>query len=218
MVIIFFCWANYNPIFPYGAANFKLFIIIGVIRLSAFPFILCRWGSNSKYALIGGNRAVSQIISYEVCLIIFLLVPFYVLKTYNISSLALIGSLPLIVWVPLLFIIWIVLCLAERNRTPFDTAEGESEIVSGFNIDYRGGLFALIFIREYGIIIFIRYLTALVFLRPGMLTIKTLIVCFIFIWVRCRFPRLRYDILMITSWKISLPLRLCLLIIAVNAG
>lgn len=210
--IMFFCWGNYFPMFTSRRANLKLFIILAIIRLSAFPFILCRWGSNTKYALIGGNRAVSQVISYEVCLILFLLILFYVLKSYDLHSLREIqSSLPLSIWIPPLFLIWLIVCIAESNRTPFDLAEGESEIVSGFNIDYRGGLFALIFIREYGIIIFLSFLTALLFLGAPILLAKTFIICFLFVWVRCSFPRVRYDTLIITSWKISLPWRLSLL-------
>lgn len=83
--------------------------------------------------------------------------------------------------------------MAESNRTPFDLAEGESEIVSGFNIEYGGGLFALIFIIEYGIIMFLRFITCFIFLGLRAPLLKTFLVCFIFIWVRCCFPRVRYD-------------------------
>lgn len=92
-----------------------------------------------------------------------------------------------------------LLCIAEANRTPFDLAEGESEIVSGFNIEYGGGLFAFIFIREYGIIIFLSFITSLFFLGGQNLIVKTFLVCFIFVWVRCAFPRVRYDVLIISA-------------------
>ena len=107
------------------------------------------------------------------------------------------------------FFLWLLLILSESNRTPFDIAEGEREIVSGFNIEYGGGLFALIFVREYGIIIFLRTITSLFFF--GGLYLGIIIVCFFFIWARCSFPRLRYDQLILIRWKISLPWRLVIL-------
>jgi NADH-ubiquinone oxidoreductase chain 1 len=98
-----------------------------------------------------------------------------------------------------LFLVWALLCIAEANRTPFDLAEGESEIVSGFNIEYGGGLFAFIFIREYGMIMFLRFITALIFIGGRNLLIKTFLICTLFVWVRRSFPRVRYDKLIIIA-------------------
>lgn len=134
------------------------------------------------------------------CLILFLLVTIYIVKAYSARRVKEIQSGA---WVGLLFppllLAWLLLCIAETNRTPFDIAEGESEIVSGFNIEYGGGAFALIFIREYGIIIFLSFITALFFWGGANLGPKTLLVCALFVWVRCSFPRVRYDKLMITT-------------------
>lgn len=94
------------------------------------------------------------------------------------------------------FFMWILMCMAESNRTPFDLAEGESEIVSGFNIEYGGGLFALIFIIEYGMLMFLGFLTSVFFLGSGITVLKTFFCSFLFIWIRCCFPRIRYDKLM----------------------
>jgi NADH-ubiquinone oxidoreductase chain 1 len=143
---------------------------------------------------------VAQIISYEVCLVLFLLVAVYASKTYRLPTIKIIQDN---IWVGLfclpLFLVWMLLCIAEANRTPFDLAEGESEIVSGFNIEYGGGLFAFIFIREYGMIMFLRFITSLFFLGGQNILAKTFLVCFLFVWVRCAFPRVRYDVLIITA-------------------
>jgi len=113
----------------------------------------------------------------------------------------------------LFFVGWFFICLSERNRTPFDFAEGESELVSGFNVDYSGGLFSLIFICEYGMIIFLSFFTVLVFLGGEMFFLKVFLVGFMYVWVRCCFPRYRYDFLMRRAWKLLLPFSLCFLVL-----
>lgn len=131
---------------------------------------------------------------------LYLLVVVYITKSYRFSGLRqnqtgywfILFSAPL-------FLSWVMLCIAEANRTPFDLAEGESEIVSGFNIEYGGGLFAFIFIREYGIIIFLRFITSIFFLGGRNLLVKTFLMCAVFVWVRCSFPRVRYDLLIIIA-------------------
>ena len=162
--------------------SLKVLIILAAIRLTAYGFLLTRWGSNSKYAVIGGHRAVAQIISYEVCLILFILVIIYLSKSYSFRALKnnqtniwfIVLSAPL-------FLTWVLLCIAERNRTPFDLAEGESEIVSGFNIEYGRRLFAIIFIREYGMILILRFLTSFVFIGGRITIIKTFIMATLFV-------------------------------------
>jgi len=168
--------------------------------MSVYGFLLTRWGSNSKYALLGGYRAVAQIISYEVCLVLFLMVILYLVKAYSTTAMkeTQSGGWLIIFFLPLL-LSWLLLCIAETNRTPFDIAEGESEIVSGFNIEYGGGLFALIFIREYGTILFLSFITAMFFIGGTSLALKTLSLCVLFVWVRCSFPRVRYDNLIILA-------------------
>lgn len=212
ILLIFLCWGWYDFLFHVNTSNLKIIIILALIRLTAYGFLLIRWGSNSKYSLLGGHRAVSQIISYEVCLVLFILVCIYISKNYNIETIYTRQSK---IWIGIrclpLLITWLMICIAERNRTPFDLAEGESEIVSGFNIEYGGGMFALIFIREYGIIMFLRFITSLLFLGASLIILKTFLICFLFIWVRSSFPRVRYDKLIIIAWKVSLPYRLCIL-------
>lgn len=211
LLIIILCWVWFNFSFIIIRSNIKTIVFFSIIRLRCYGLILIRWGSNSKYAILGGLRGVSQIISYEVCLFLFVLIVAFFrisIKYYSIEIIQ--QGLWNITTILPVFIIWLTLCMAESNRTPFDIAEGEREIVSGFNIEYGGGLFALIFIREYGIIIFLRFITSLFFLGRRRI-IKIFTICFIFIWTRRSFPRVRYDQLIIFSWKIALPLSLILI-------
>lgn len=210
LILMVICWQWFSYSFDsIRKSRFSLLIIFRVIRISAFIFILTGWGSNTKYSLIGSYRAIAQVISYEVCLILYVLFIIYLRGSFKINQISRIQQNYWMCLINLpLFITWIILCIAESNRTPFDHAERESELVSGFNVEYGGGMFALIFIAEYGIIMFLRFLTTLLFLGGGLILIKTIIVCFIFVWVRCSFPRLRYDKLIISCWKICLPYRL----------
>lgn len=212
LTLIILYWAWYDFSFNCRSRPLKIIVVFAVIRLTSYRFITIRWGSNTKYSLIGGHRVVAQIISYEVCLILFALRVVYLSKRYSLERITKLQQGLWILWTTLpLCVTWFMLCLAETNRTPFDLAEGESEIVSGFNIEYGGGLFALIFIREYGIIIFLRCISCYLFLRTQMTLMKTLALCSLFVWARRCFPRVRYDTLIIIRWKIALPFRLATL-------
>jgi len=147
--------------FIYRVIIFILFSGVGV-----YGVIGVGWSSNSKYALLGAYRSVAQIISYDVSIIFIIIIFFYLNKNYNLNSFYLISSITrlLVFGFWFLFLIWFVVILAELNRAPFDFSEGESELVSGFNVEYGRGKFALIFLAEYGNIIFISYLTVLLFL------------------------------------------------------
>lgn len=215
LIVLVWEWreTKYSIISP----TLKIFIILGIIRLTAYGFILSSWGRNRKYSLIGGFRAVAQVVSYEVCLILFLIIIIFLTGSYKFIIITEIQKrFWFIIFMPPLFITWVILCIAESNRTPFDLAEGESELVSGFNVEYGGGIFALIFIAEYGIIIFIRALTAMFFIGRSLLLVKTILICITFIWVRCAFPRVKYDKLINISWKIALPYRLSLLLLSAS--
>lgn len=193
--------------------NLGLLFFLCVTRIGVYTVIIAGWSSNSRYSLLGGIRAVAQTISYEVRLALIL-----------ISFIILIGGFSLIsfykfqiyIWIiflslPLAFI-WFVSRLAETNRTPFDFAEGESELVSGFNVEYRRGGFALIFLSEYSRILFIRILFRVLFLGRDLISlvfyIKMVFISFAFIWVRGTLPRYRYDKLMYLAWKSFLPVSL----------
>lgn len=204
-------WGFYEYSYSYITGSIKIIVIFSIISLSAYGFLLTRWGSNSKYALLGGYRTVAQIISYEVCLIFLVLIIFYITKSYRVENIALsqrgvwfiLYSLPL-------FITWVIICIAERSRTPFDHAERERELVSGYNVEYGGGFFVLAFVREYGIIIFLRFITSVLFLGINNIILKTFLICIVYVWVRCAFPRVRYDKLIIICWKKLLPYRLAM--------
>jgi len=217
ITLIIICWSIYDYAFLSLSTRIKVVVLFSLIGLASYRILLIRWGSNRKYATLGGHRAIAQVISYEVCIFLFFLAIAYPIKTINTLTIHTIrqGLWVAVFSLPLL-LAWILLCIAESNRTPFDIAEGESEIVSGFNIEYGGGLFALIFIREYGIIIILRFLTASLFLGGrNFLIIKTFLICFIYVWVRVSAPRVRYDKLITTSWKVILPYRLTIILIGI---
>nr|YP_009652407.1 NADH dehydrogenase subunit 1 [Sinella curviseta]QAU56478.1 NADH dehydrogenase subunit 1 [Sinella curviseta] len=171
------------------------------------------WSSNSNYALLGAMRGVAQTISYEVSMALIFLSLIFLAGHYSLSSLVMSQS---VMWFMFMlfpiFLCWVTSCLAETNRTPFDFAEGESELVSGFNIEYGSGGFALLFLAEYGSIIFMSYLIVLLFLGGGMnfilFNILGCFFCYWFIWVRGTLPRFRYDKLMYLAWKSYLPVSL----------
>jgi len=133
-----------------------------IFRFGVYPLLLAGWSSNRKYALLGGLRGVAQTISYEIRLALILLGALIYYRTFRFEKIRFIRSVPLIRYRPLLVILWVISCLAETNRTPFDFSEGESELVSGFNIEYGSGGFALIFIAEYARIYFLRLITVVI--------------------------------------------------------
>nr|YP_009270233.1 NADH dehydrogenase subunit 1 [Polypterus mokelembembe]ADG95257.1 NADH dehydrogenase subunit 1 [Polypterus mokelembembe] len=201
--------------------NLTILFILAVSSLSVYSILGSGWASNSKYALIGALRAVAQTISYEVTLglIIISLIMFtgaFTLTMFNITQEAVWLIMP--AWP--LAAMWFISTLAETNRAPFDLTEGESELVSGFNVEYAGGPFALFFLAEYTNILLMNALSAILFLGPSLsaLTInlnwaiKTMVLASLFLWVRASYPRFRYDQLMHLVWKNFLPLTLALII------
>lgn len=209
MIILWGIYGGYWGVFGriYSIIYFFCFLRLGVY------FLLFRgWGGSRKYSLVGGYRAVSQTVSYEVSIIFFVLVFVYFVGSYDLFFLSLFQFNFWFVFLRLpFFFSWIYVCLAESNRTPFDFSEGESELVSGFNIEYRRGVFSLIFICEYGMIIFIGFLRILIFLGRSRYLIKLGMFCFFYVWVRCTFPRYRYMDLMDVAWGLILPLSLSVL-------
>nr|QNM39053.1 NADH dehydrogenase subunit 1 [Macaca nemestrina] len=210
---------------PNALINFNLGLLftLAMLSLIVHSILWSGWASNSSYALIGALRAVAQTISYEVTLTIILLSVLLTSGSFNLNTLIttqehlwlLLPSWPLAM-------MWFASTLAETNRTPFDLMEGESELVSGFNIEYAAGPFALFFMTEYTNIIMMNALTATIFLgtfypthSPELFTtcftIKTLLLTSLFLWIRATHPRFRYDQLMHLLWKNFLPLTLALL-------
>lgn len=201
--------------------NLGLLFFLCCTSLGVYTVIAAGWASNSNYALLGGLRAVAQTISYEVRLALTLLSFVFLIGGYN---LAIFTPTQESVWFLFLgfplALVWFASSLAETNRTPFDFAEGESELVSGFNVEYRSGGFALIFIAEYASILFMSILFVILFLGGLDLNILFFVklagVSFGFIWVRGTLPRFRYDKLMYLAWKSFLPVALNFLIFFIS--
>ena len=196
----------------YGGLNFiySLVFMFCCLGIGVYVLIARGWGSNSNYAIIGAIRGVSQTISYEVRLVFLLLSVIFLIKGFGLGNLIINQEYIWFMWIILPVCLgWLVTILAETNRTPFDFSEGESELVSGFNIEYGRGGFALLFLAEYGIIIFISYLLTMLFFGGvgGIIltNIKGLLFCFYFLWVRGMLPRFRYDKLIYLVWKRILP-------------
>jgi len=168
--------------------------------LGVYTVLLCGWASNSKYAILGGLRGVAQTISYEVSLALILISFLILNERFNLNDFNLYQNNIYYLFTAFpLAIMWFASSLAETNRTPFDFAEGESELVSGFNVEYRRGGFALIFMAEYASILFIRALFVVLFVgacNGFSFAIKAALVAFAFVWARGTLPRFRYDKLM----------------------
>nr|YP_009235098.1 NADH dehydrogenase subunit 1 [Pseudogastromyzon myersi]QBM11144.1 NADH dehydrogenase subunit 1 [Pseudogastromyzon myersi]BAU45819.1 NADH dehydrogenase subunit 1 [Pseudogastromyzon myersi] len=217
-------WAPMPMPHPVIDLNLGILFILALSSLAVYSILGSGWASNSKYALIGALRAVAQTISYEVSLGLILLsiIIFsggYTLQTFNTTQEAIWLLLP--AWP--LAAMWYISTLAETNRAPFDLTEGESELVSGFNVEYAGGPFALFFLAEYANILLMNTLSAILFLGashvpaiPELTTInlmtKAALLSVVFLWVRASYPRFRYDQLMHLVWKNFLPLTLALVL------
>ena len=200
-----------------------ILLFLCVSSLNVYGTLLAGWASNSKYALLGAIRAIAQTISYEVRLALILLFSLFLTRQFNIF---LISSFFGFVWPAIIILpvalIWFVSCIAETNRAPFDFAEGESELVSGFNVEYSAGGFALIFIAEYANILVISILSSVLFFGGSralfweidiIIVFKTFLFSFLFIWFRATLPRFRYDLLIQLAWKAFLPCALRSLIL-----
>nr|AAF75585.1 NADH dehydrogenase subunit 1 [Meganyctiphanes norvegica] len=206
---------------PYeiGLFSFSMGILFFLCctSLGVYTTMGAGWSSNSKYALLGSLRAVAQTISYEVSLALILLSFIMLVGGFNLDLFSLYQRDCWFLFLTMpLSLIWFASCLAETNRTPFDFAEGESELVSGFNTEYSSGGFALIFLAEYASILFMSMLVALLFLGGNLVSLsfymKLVFISFCFIWVRGTLPRFRYDKLMYLAWKSFLPVSLNYLI------
>nr|CAH59810.1 NADH dehydrogenase subunit 1 [Zygaena hilaris escorialensis] len=193
--------------------NLGLMFFICCTSLGVYSVMIAGWSSNSNYALLGGLRSVAQTISYEVSLVLIMMSSIVFIMDFNLM---LFSEYQNIIWffffmIPL-SLCWFSSSLAETNRTPFDFAEGESELVSGFNVEYSSGGFALIFMAEYSSILFMSMFFCLMYLGGYSLNLffylKLALISFLFLWVRGTLPRYRYDKLMYLAWKSYLPISL----------
>lgn len=207
-------------LFPFGVKSLVwsqvgLVLVLGLSSISIHGVLLGGYSSNSKYAYYGGVRSSAQMISYEVSLA-FILGSMVLLEGgsfglnyfgYGSSYWLLIGGFPL-------FILWLISILSETNRHPFDLPEAESELVSGYNVEYSGGSFALYFLGEYSSILFMSYLSALLFGEKSFMVF--VFITLFFVWARGAWPRVRYDQLMSLGWLSILPLSLGFLFLVIS--
>nr|BAC77775.1 NADH dehydrogenase subunit 1 [Myotis davidii] len=213
-------WIPLPMPYPLINMNLSMLFMLALSSLAVYAILWSGWASNSKYALIGALRAVAQTISYEVTLAIIILSILLMNGSFTLTTLI---TTQEYIWLIIpswpLAMMWFISTLAETNRAPFDLTEGESELVSGFNVEYAGGPFALFFLAEYANIIMMNALTIILFLgaynNPMFSELyttnfatKTLLFTTMFLWIRASYPRFRYDQLMHLLWKNFLPLTL----------
>ena len=206
----------------------SLLYVLALTSFGVYGVIVAGWASNSKYAFLGAMRSAAQIVAYEIAMGFALVGVLMVAGSLNLREIVLAQAGGLHQWyfIPLLplFVVYLVSGVAETNRTPFDVAEGESEIVAGFHVEYAGMGFALFFLAEYANMIFISALAVLLFLGgwhppfavapftwiPGIFWFfgKLAVIAFLFLWFRATFPRYRYDQIMRLGWKVFIPITL----------
>ncbi len=212
--------------------NIGVFYILSISSVSVVALLLAGWGSNNKYALLGAFRAVAQLVSYEVPMILSLLVPILLARSMSTESIIAAQAVPFLFVVPLSAIIFFISATAETGRTPFDLLEAESELIAGFHIEYSGMKFGMFFLAEFLNTLFMSGLFATIFLGGyrffgletlvinnfaignviGLLVffVKMFLVYFVFIWLRGTLPRVRVDQLLNFNWKFLVPLTLAL--------
>jgi len=206
----------------------SLLYVLALTSFGVYGVIVAGWASNSKYAFLGAMRSAAQIVAYEIAMGFALVGVLMVAGSLNLREIVLAQAGGLHQWyfIPLLplFVVYLVSGVAETNRTPFDVAEGESEIVAGFHVEYAGMGFALFFLAEYANMILISALTVLLFLGgwhppfavapftwiPGIFWFfgQLAVIAFLFLWFRATFPRYRYDQIMRLGWKVFIPITL----------
>ena len=214
-ILFLLFWLFYS--LPYSSLIFlhSALLIVCVSSLKVYTLLTSGWSRNSKYSLLGALRATAQTISYEVSLVFLILFPISTQRSRTLTECVSHPSFSLWLSVSVL-LLWVISFLAERNRAPFDFAEGERELVSGFNTEYASIPFTLLFLAEYGSIIFFSWLTTLLFLHFFKLSsilfpLCTSAITYFTFWVRATLPRFRYDFLMSLCWKGILPLIIIIL-------
>nr|WES13246.1 NADH dehydrogenase subunit 1 [Fenusa (Kaliofenusa) sp. 1 GYN-2022b] len=213
LFLVLSCWMLMPYFTNMYSFNLGILFFLCCISMGVYTIMVAGWSSNSKYSLLGGLRSIAQTISYEVSLSIILMSLVFLIEEFSFVEFYYFQYYIWIIYINFpLFLVWFTICLAETNRTPFDFAEGESELVSGFNVEYMGGGFALIFLAEYASILFMSMLMCLMFLGGNLYSMffyfNLVFISFLFILIRGTLPRLRYDKLMMMAWKGFLPVSL----------
>ncbi|EGV20268.1 NADH-quinone oxidoreductase subunit NuoH [Thiocapsa marina] len=221
--------------------NAGLLYLLALTSLGVYGIIIAGWASNSKYALLGAMRSAAQIVAYEIAMGFALVGVLVAAGSLNLGAIvaAQEGNLLTWFWLPLLplFGVYLISGIAETNRAPFDVAEGESEIVAGFHVEYSGMAFAVFFLAEYANMILISALSALLFMGGWLspfpqawvegiailgdgfhwLLLKTFFFMFVFLWLRATFPRYRYDQIMRLGWKVFIPITIVWILVVALA-
>nr|ALO77532.1 NADH deshydrogenase subunit 1 [Ciidae sp. GENSP01] len=217
LFISLFVWFSMPMLTVLMNFNLSILFFFCVSSLGVYMLMLSGWSSNSIYSLLGSLRSVAQSISYEVSLGLIILSSIYMIISFNMFSFKLYQDYVWFIYLMYpLGMMWLISSIAETNRTPFDFAEGESELVSGFNVEYSSGGFALIFMAEYSSIIFMSMLFVIMYLGGDVgsfwFFFKIVFISFFWLWVRGTLPRFRYDKLMYLCWKVFLPSSLMFLL------
>nr|YP_010292362.1 NADH dehydrogenase subunit 1 [Heniocha dyops]ULO26100.1 NADH dehydrogenase subunit 1 [Heniocha dyops] len=217
-IVSLLVWSLIPYYFNLISFNLGVLFFLCVISMGVYTVMVAGWSSNSNYALLGGLRGVAQTISYEVSLALIFMSSLVMIMDFNFMMFFYYQKEIWFFWFMIpLSLCWISSMMAETNRTPFDFAEGESELVSGFNVEYSSGGFVLIFLAEYASILFMSFMFVLVFMggyeMNFLFYFKVSLISFLFIWVRGTLPRYRYDKLMYLAWMGYLPLALNFLLL-----
>nr|QCS25350.1 NADH dehydrogenase subunit 1 [Cyclophorus martensianus] len=204
-------WFLFPTLYMINYFKWGMLFFLCISSLNVYSTLMAGWSSNSKYALLGSVRAIAQTISYEVSMALILLCPLFITGSFCLTKISISQKFIWFIFMMLpIGLIWFATCVAETNRVPFDSAEGESELVSGFNIEYGGGGFALLFLAEYANILVMSLFSAILFwggllnfllCSNFLLAMKIFLFAFSFIWIRASYPRFRYDLLMNLAWK-----------------
>lgn len=211
IIVPIIVWITYPLNSRHSIHKLSTIMVLAWLRVSVYGTLGAGWRRNRKYALLGAIRATAQTVSYEVRIRLVVLSA-VIFTAYGFSQDKQIGVM---IWMLIMYIVFNVSILAESNRSPFDFAEGESELVSGFNTEYRSVLFVIVFLAEYISIIFMSLFSSILFIATGFLNMlmSTLIVRVFYIWARGTLPRFRYDQLIYLAWKSFLPISISMLII-----
>ena len=229
----FAAWAvvPFSPELVLADVNAGLLYVMAITSMGVYGVIIAGWASNSKYAFLGAMRSAAQIVSYEIAMGFALVCVLMMSGSLNLSTIVneQKSGWGLLGWnlIPLLpmFLVYFISGVAETNRAPFDVAEGESEIVAGFHVEYSGTAFAVFFLAEYANMILVSALASVMFLGGWLspvpfipdgfpwLAIKMAVLLFCFLWFRATFPRYRYDQIMRLGWKVFIPLTIVWLVL-----
>nr|WLE65469.1 NADH dehydrogenase subunit 1 [Aphidius gifuensis]WLE65495.1 NADH dehydrogenase subunit 1 [Aphidius gifuensis]WLE65521.1 NADH dehydrogenase subunit 1 [Aphidius gifuensis]WLE65534.1 NADH dehydrogenase subunit 1 [Aphidius gifuensis]WLE65560.1 NADH dehydrogenase subunit 1 [Aphidius gifuensis] len=210
-ILILSLWIIYPFMTNSINMKFSLMFFLSLLSMGVYGLMMSGWSSNNSFSMIGSLRSIAQSISYEVTLSISLLLILMMINNINLNYLYNYQKYLyiFILFMPLMIMMFISM-LAEINRTPFDLSEGESELVSGFNIEYSNSKFILIFLAEYTSIIFMMFIFVMVFFNNNFMNILmyliTIMLIFLIVWIRITLPRTRYDNLMYFCWYYKLPL------------